>query len=37
MIGLGAVLTLIAWRCWFHIPLIGCAVATVLMVVGWAF
>jgi hypothetical protein len=35
MIGLGLVLTLIAWRCWFHIPLIGCAVATALMIVGW--
>ena len=36
MIGLGLVLTLIAWRCWFRIPLIGCAAATVLMMVGWA-
>jgi hypothetical protein len=36
MIGLGLVLVLIAWRCWFHIPLIGCVAATALMIAGWA-
>lgn len=35
MIGLGVVLTVIAWQFFFHIPLIGCAAATVLMMVGW--
>ena len=30
-----AVYTLIAWRYWFHIPLIGVAVATVAMTVAW--
>ena len=36
LVCLGAVYTWIAWRCWFHIPLIGCALATGLMIVGWA-
>ncbi|MDQ8729059.1 hypothetical protein [Bradyrhizobium sp. LHD-71] len=35
MIGLGLVLTFIAWRFFFHIPLIGCAIATALMIAGW--
>jgi hypothetical protein len=35
MIGLGFVLTFIAWQFFFHIPLIGCAVATALLIVGW--
>lgn len=25
----------IAWRCWFHIPLIGALAATTLLVVSW--
>ena len=37
MIGLGLILTLIAWRCWFHIPLAGCAIATALMIAAWTF
>ncbi len=36
LVGLGAVFTWIAWRCWFHIPLYGCAAATTLMLVGWS-
>jgi hypothetical protein len=35
MIGLGFVLTFIAWQFFFHIPLIAIAAATALMVVGW--
>jgi hypothetical protein len=35
MIGVGLVLTFIAWQFFFHIPLIGVALATTLMVVGW--
>jgi hypothetical protein len=35
LIGIGLVLVLIAWRCWFHIPLIGCIAATVLLIAGW--
>lgn len=36
LVCLGAVYTWIAWRCWFHIPLIGCALATGLMAAGWS-
>lgn len=36
LVCLGVVYTWIAWRCWFHIPLIGCALATSLMIAGWA-
>jgi hypothetical protein len=35
MIALGFVLTFIAWQFFFHIPLIGVAVATALLVIGW--
>jgi hypothetical protein len=35
MIGVGLVLTFIAWKFFFHIPLIGVALATALMIVGW--
>ena len=35
-IGLGLSLTLISWACFFHIPTTGCAVATALMILGWA-
>jgi hypothetical protein len=35
MIGLGLVLTFIAWKFFFHIPMIGCAIATALMIAGW--
>jgi hypothetical protein len=33
----GLVFTWIAWRCWFHIPLIGCAVTTAFLIAGWLF
>ena len=36
LVCLGGVYTGIAWRCWFHIPLMGCALATGLMIAGWA-
>ena len=36
LVCVGLCFTVIAWRCWFHIPLIGCALATALMAVGWA-
>lgn len=36
LVGIGFLYTWIAWRFWFHIPLIGCAIATVLMIIGWA-
>jgi hypothetical protein len=35
MIGVGLVLTFIAWQFFFHVPLIGVALATALMIVGW--
>jgi hypothetical protein len=35
MIGVGLVLTFIAWQFFFHIPLIGVALATALMIAGW--
>ena len=35
-IALGLLVTLIAWACFFHIPLIACAAASVLMIAGWA-
>ena len=36
LVGLGMLYTWIAWRFWFHIPLIGCALATGLMIAGWS-
>ena len=36
MIALGLLVTLISWACFFHIPLIACAAASALMIVGWA-
>ncbi len=36
LVCIGLLYTWIAWRFWFHIPLIGCALATGLMVAGWA-
>jgi hypothetical protein len=35
LVGVGVAFTWVAWRCWFHIPLIGCATATALMAAGW--
>jgi hypothetical protein len=37
MLCVGAAFTFVAWRFWFHIPLIGCAAATALMAAGWAW
>jgi hypothetical protein len=37
LIGVALLLTLIAWRCWFHIPLMGCAAVSALLIAGWAF
>ena len=37
LIGIALLLTLIAWRCWFHIPLAGCAAVSVLLIAGWVF
>ena len=31
----GALLTLIAWRCWFHVPMLGCLAGTVLIGMAW--
>ncbi len=36
LIGLGLLYTWIAWRFWFHIPFIGCALAAALMIGGWS-
>lgn len=35
--GVGALFTVIAWRFWFHIPMIGSAIGTVLIVLAWVF
>jgi len=37
LIGVGTAYTVIAWRYWFHIPLIGVLTATLLLVAAWAF
>lgn len=37
LISIAAAYTLIAWRCWFHIPLAGTALATVLLIAAWVF
>ena len=37
MAGVGALFTVIAWRCWFNIPMIGSAIGTVLIVLAWVF
>lgn len=33
----GALLTLIAWRCWFHVPTLGCLIGTGLIAATWVF
>ena len=33
--GTGALYTLIAWRYWFDVPLIGVAIATIAMTLAW--
>ena len=37
LIAIALLLTWIAWRCWFHIPLAGCAAVSVLLIAGWVF
>ena len=34
--GVAGLMTLIAWRCWFSTPMIGSAIATVLLLAAWA-
>ena len=31
----GGALAVIAWRCWFRIPMLGCLIGTALMVAAW--
>lgn len=33
--GIGALFTVIAWRCWFNIPMIGSAIGTALITLAW--
>jgi hypothetical protein len=35
LVGVGATLTAIAWRCWFSTPMLGCAVGTALLLAAW--
>jgi hypothetical protein len=35
LIAVSAMYTLVAWRCWFHIPLIGTSTATLALAAGW--
>ena len=32
----GAAFAAIAWRCWFHIPMLGSLIGTALMMAAWA-
>ena len=36
LIAVGVAFAAIAWRCWFHIPMLGCLIGTALMMAGWA-
>lgn len=36
LILISAAYALIAWRFWFRIPLVGCVMATALLIAGWA-
>ncbi len=36
LIVVGWAFVAIAWRCWFRIPMLGCLIGTVLMIVAWA-
>lgn len=33
----GALLTFIAWRCRFNVPMLGCLIGTVLILVAWVY
>jgi hypothetical protein len=35
LIAVSATYMVIAWRCWFHIPLIATATATIALAAGW--
>jgi hypothetical protein len=35
LVAVGIVYSVIAWRCWFRIPLLGALIGTVLMAGGW--
>lgn len=37
LILVSATFALIAWRFWFRIPLVGCVLATALLIAAWAF
>jgi hypothetical protein len=37
LVGVGGAFAVIAWRCWFHIPLLGSLIGTALMIGGWLF
>ena len=32
---IGLAFAFIAWRCWFRVPMMGCLIATALMVAAW--
>jgi hypothetical protein len=32
----GAIFAAIAWRCWFHTPMLGSLIGTALMIAAWA-
>ena len=34
---IGALLSVIAWRCWFNVPMLGCLLGTALIAVAWIF
>jgi hypothetical protein len=36
LVAVGGVFAAIAWRCWFHIPMLGCLIGTALMIAAWA-
>jgi hypothetical protein len=35
LVAVGVAYSVIAWRCWFRIPLVGALTGTVLMAAGW--
>ena len=35
LVAVGVTYSVIAWRCWFRIPLLGALTGTVLMAAGW--
>ena len=34
---IGALLSVIAWRCWFNVPMLGCLIGTALIAAAWIF